>query len=547
MQHGIDHKVGGTPATSWLQRGRRAAGLTRTGQRRAILQALLALPLLVACAGLPKLPAEPPSFAIVADGATRLQRVAVASLEGRAESGFQLLPVATASFEARLALAANAEKSLDVQYFEWHGDATGRYLLAQLRLAAERGVRVRVLVDDLHSDGADTLLSGLAAFDNAQVRLFNPFVRHRGSQLLKLVTSLDDLGRVNHRMHNKMFVADNTLAVIGGRNIADEYFMRSGSRNFVDLDILAAGPVVQELSTSFDSYWNSGHVYPIDSVVPHAALRERRQAEFNAALAGTGPPPVDRTVPRRYESYSRVPADLDAGHLRLIPARAELRVDPIDKASGTRLNERTGTVRAFVGEFTRAAQTEVVAISPYFVPGKLGMETIEMLSRRGVRMRVLTNSLAATDEPVVYGGYRRYAVPMLRLGVEIHELSPSLVRQRGRLGRFGESLGMLHAKIIVVDRSRVFISSLNIDGRSERYNTELGVLIDSPEIAEDLLEMLDFEGSSYQLRLDSSRDGVEWISGTGERQQVLKSEPEASAWDRFKAGVLDLLLPENWL
>jgi putative cardiolipin synthase len=509
---------------------------------------LLVLQLLIACAALPPRPAEPPTFAIVPSGETLLQRIAIGSTQGFAESGFQLLPVATASLQARLALAARAEKSLDVQYFEWQNDATGRYLLQALRLAAERGVRVRLLVDDLHSHGADTLLADLAVFDNVQVRLFNPFVRIRSSLMYKLVSSLDDLGRVNHRMHNKMFVADNALAVFGGRNIADEYFMRSDEHNFVDLDMLAAGPIVQALSASFDAYWNSEYVYPADAVVrPPAAAPEQHRAALVAALAATEPPPIDRTVPPRYEPYSRVPADLDAGHLRLIAAHAELRADPIDKAAGTRLSERTGTVRAFVGEFTRAAQKEVVAISPYFVPGKLGMETIEMLSRRGVRMRVLTNSLAATDEPMVYGGYFSYVVPMLRLGVEIYELSPSLVRQRARLGRFGKSLGRLHAKIIVVDRARVFVGSLNIDGRSERYNTELGVLIDSPELAVDLLDMLDFEGSSYRLRLAAGGDRVEWLSGTGEQERVHEREPEADAWSEFKARFLSKLLPENWL
>lgn len=514
---------------------------------RALWPALLVLPLLVSCAGLPTRLGAPSSFAIAADGGTRLQRVAAASMQGLPESGFQLLPVATGSLEARLALVDRAERSLDLQYYEWHGDATGRHLLAALRRAVGRGVRVRVLVDDLHSDSVDELLSGLAAYENAEVRLFNPFVRRRSSQVWKLVSSLDELSRVNHRMHNKMLVADNAFAVFGGRNIGDAYFMRAADRNFVDLDILAAGPIVAALSASFDTYWNSDFAYPIDAVIQRTADRAQRRAELDAALSDTAPPPADRTVPRRYEPYVKVPADLDAGWLRLVPAHAELRSDPVDKVTGTRLLERTGTVRAFVGEFTRASHTEVTAISPYFVPGTLGMETIGMLGKRGVRMRVLTNSLAATDEPVVYAGYRRYLVPMLRHGVEVHELSPSLVRERARLGRFGSSTGMLHAKILVVDRARVFISSLNIDGRSERYNTELGVLIDSGELAEDLLEMLDFEGSSYALRLDATGEGVEWVAGTGERQRVLTTEPETTAWERFKSRALGMLLPENWL
>ena len=351
----------------------------------------------------------------------------------------------------------------------------------------------------MHDDGAEALLSGLAGCANVSVRLFNPFVRLRDSLAAKLASSLDDLDRVNHRMHNKMFVADNALAVFGGRNIADEYFMRSAVRNFVDLDVLAAGPIVPELSASFDVFWNSDYVYPVDAVVrPAAGSPTARCDDLGAALESTGPPPADRTVPPRFASYAQVPADLDAGRLRMVAAHAELRVDPIDKISGSRLNDRQGTVRAFVGELTRAARTEVVAVSPYFVPGKLGMETIEMLSRRGVRMRVLTNSLAATDEPVVYGGYIRYAVPMMRLGLELHELSPSLVRE-SRLGRFAGAQGMLHAKILIVDQAKVFVGSLNIDGRSERYNTEIGMLIDSPEIAGELLDMLDFGNSSYRL------------------------------------------------
>ncbi len=515
--------------------------------RRVLWLPLLVLPLLAACAGLPTRLGVPSSFAVAVDGGTRLQQVAAASMRGLPGSGFQLLPVATGALEARLALVDGAERSLDLQYYEWHGDATGRYLIASLRRAAERGVRVRILVDDLHSDGVDELFSGLAAFDNAEVRLFNPFVRRRGSQLWKLVSSLDDLSRVNHRMHNKMLVADNAFAVFGGRNIGDNYFMRAPDRNFIDLDIFAAGPVVPALSASFDTYWNSEYAYPIDLVRPTAAGRAERRAGFDRALGATSPPPPDLTVPPRYRPYVKVRADLDAGFVRLAAAHAELRADPLDKAAGTRLISRTGTVRGFVGEFTRAAQTEAVSISPYFVPGDAGMETITMLGKRGVRMRVLTNSLAATDEPVVYAGYRRYIVRMLRSGLEIYELSPSLARQRARLGRFGDSMGMLHAKILVIDRARLFISSLNIDGRSERYNTELGVLIDSAELAEDVLEMLDFEGSSYALRLDATGEGVEWVSGSGGKQQVLTTEPETDAWLRFKSRLLGALLPENWL
>ena len=417
-----------------------------------------------------------------------------------------------------------------------------------LRRAAERGVRVRVLVDDLHSDGIDELLSGLDAFDNAEVRLFNPFVRRRGSQLWKLISSLDELSRVNHRMHNKMFVADNAFAVFGGRNIGDEYFMRSPERNFVDLDILAAGPVVQALSASFDAYWNSDYAYPIDLVLPTTASPAERRAGFDARRSGRPRrrPPIARSRRAIAPTSPSPPTSMRAGcaSSRPMPSCAPIRSTRPRARGSPRAAERCAVSSASsparrgprryrsrrtsfpaTAAWKRSRCSASAACGCAFSPTRWPRPT----SR---------SSTPATE---------RYIVPMLQNGVEIYELSPSLARQRARLGRFGDSMGMLHAKILVIDRGRLFISSLNIDGRSERYNTELGVLIDSAELAEDVLEMLDFEGSSYALRLDASGKAVEWVSGSGEQQQVLTTEPETDAWLRFKSRILGALLPENWL
>lgn len=247
--------------------------------------AVLAIFVLAGCAGLPDHAATPHSTALAEWSTTRLGRIANASLDQAAPlgagsaaasappSGFHLLPVASAALETRLALARLAEKTLDVQYFAFNGDSTGRHLMDHLREAAQRGVHVRLLVDDLHSDSAEAALSALAAFDNVEVRLFNPFTRLRGSVPGKLVSSLDVLSRVNHRMHNKLFAADNALIVFGGRNIADEYFMRASEVNFIDVDILGAGPVVRALTASFDTYWNSAVAFPIDRIVPSDASR----------------------------------------------------------------------------------------------------------------------------------------------------------------------------------------------------------------------------------------------------------------------------------
>ena len=510
--------------------------------------ALLALPLLTACAGLPKLPGVPPSFAVAVDGgpaAAGGRRLAGRGCPSRASSSCRWRPPRS---RPGWRSPNGPGCSLDLQYYEWHGDATGRYLIAVLRRAAERGVRVRVLVDDLHSDGVDELLSGLAAFDNAEVRLFNPFVRRRGSQLWKLVSSLDELSRVNHRMHNKMFVADNAFAVFGGRNIGDKYFMRSPERNFIDLDILAAGPVVQALSASFDTYWNSEYAYPIDLVLPTAASRAERQAGFDAALGrdraaaarshrpaalsalrhGPGRPRCRMAAPGRGPRRAACrPARQGRGHAPDLAqrngARLRRRVHPRG-ADPRRCRSRRISFPA-TAAWRRSRCSASAACGCAFSPTRWPRPT----SR---------SSTPATDAT---------SCRCCKNGVEVYELSPSLARQRARLGRFGDSLGMLHAKILVIDRARLFISSLNIDGRSERYNTELGVLIDSAELAEDVLEMLDFEGSSYALRLDASGEGVEWVSGSGERQQVLTTEPETDAWLRFKSRFLGLLLPENWL
>lgn len=222
-------------------------------------------------------------------------------------------------------------------------------------------------------------------------------------------------------------------------------------------------------------------------------------------------------------------------------------VDPVDKAAGTRVADRAGTVRAGISNAMRSADREVFVVSPYFVPGDLGMEAMTGLRARGVHLRLLTNSLAATDEPLVHAGYVRYRTDMLRIGVEIFELSPGMSRHLHRLGRFGDSLGMLHAKIVVIDRRRIFIGSMNLDGRSERYNTELGVLIDSADLAQDFLAMMDYETSAYRLQLDPAGARVQWLMRDGDEVRILDEEPEASFWRRLEIQLLGPLVPEGWL
>ena len=506
---------------------------------------MLAVLILAGCSVLPPRSLVTDTVAIDPALPSTLRRVASASLLPGFDSGFALLPVASGDYEARLALINLAERSLDVQTFYWGADDTGTYLLDRMRSAASRGVRMRLLVDDLNSAGTDDTLRAFSNERNVEVRLFNPFAMGRSSTAMRLLSSLNELGRVNHRMHNKLFVADNAIAIFGGRNTGDEYFMRAKTGNFVDFDAIGAGRVVPELSNTFDLYWNSSYAFPVTDIVPRGELDTEKA--FRQKLYSALPPNVDETVPMLFQPYTTAATDMSAGRLQLIPGSAEVVADPVDKISGTRLVNRAGTVRAYIGEIARTAKKEVLIVSPYFVPGELGMDAMRQLRASGVTVRVLTNSLAATDEPSVYAGYLRYRKQLLELGIEIYELSPGLTRRTSRLGRFSSSQGMLHMKIAVFDRTRLFVGSMNLDERSERYNTELGVLIDSPELASSYIDLVSFEGSAYRLRLDPATGQTQWVEGEGADEQVFTVEPETTWWLRTKSMLMGGLVPEGWL
>jgi putative cardiolipin synthase len=458
-------------------------------------------------------------------------------------SAFKLMPLSSAAYETRIELANQAERSLDLQTFVLHGDASGGVLLRSLRDAASRGVRVRILLDDLHTDTAEQLLSDLAAFERVEVRLANPFVRLRSSRAAKLLSSLDDLGRLNHRMHNKVFIADNALSIFGGRNVGDEYFLRAEEGNFIDLDVLAAGKAVLSLSDSFDAYWNSEFAWPIQAIVAPRGDHAARRARFDQATSALVLPPA-RAPPERLRPFATAPAELRSGALVLVGANADVVADPADKLAGTRVGRREGTVRAVVGDADREARFEVYVISPYFIPGVVGIESLRLNRRNGVRLRLLTNSLAATDEPAVHAGYLAFRRELLELGMEIYELSPSLAREGLRLGRFAPSA--LHVKAIFFDRSRVFLGSMNLDGRSEQYNTEVGVMIHSAELTAELLSVLDFESVSYRVELGPD-NRTRWVGRRGGSEIVLDSEPEASLTRKLSSHLLGLLLPDDWL
>ena len=523
--------------------------------RRAALIALLAVgSILVGCAtALPKIDREAiASEAIGASSKTTLGHIAQVSLPEAGLSGFRLMPLGTFSFDTRVQLARRAESSLDVQYYHLENDETGRWLLRALRDAADRGVRVRLLIDDLYTGGNDPLFLAFAAHKNVQVRLFNPFccARDRG-QTGRFVASLGDISRVNHRMHNKLFIADGAMAVIGGRNVANEYYLRGQSENFIDLDAFVVGNVLPAMSALFDRYWNSLAVYPLESI----AKTDRTKAELLAYFeTETGPAKTPAPKPLNTTDvlgYAPIADDLDAGRLGLNWGTAYVFADhpdkPFESTAGGELLETSVTYNVL--EAVAQAQKEVVASSPYFVPGAKGMKFLKQLRERGVKVTVLTNSLGSTDEPIVHTGYSRYREEMLRDGIELYELSTTRVKDNKRPFLFGSSLGRLHAKLFVIDRKTSFIGSMNLDSRSATVNTEFGAVIDSPEIAREIIRVIDIDRlqSAYHVRLAKSGSGLEWIGLDDDKEVILTTEPDTSPWLRFKAWVLSPFVPEEQL
>ncbi len=511
---------------------------------------LLASGWLGGCASLPTPLPVPPTQAFVDVAATPLARIAAASTPpGKAAlSGFRLLPEARFAFDARAALARRALKSLDVQYYVIQHDLAGRQFLGELRDAAARGVRVRLLVDDFHTDRVDELFSTLAAFPNVEVRLFNPLPVRGNSLAIRLLLSLPEIGRINHRMHNKLFIADNTFSVSGGRNIADEYFMRSDAANFIDLDVLASGPVVREQSTVFDLYWNSEQVWPIERLWRPWLSPEEAQSRFDVLADSRAPglPPAELSILGR----GAVSEQLAAGDVDQIWASAQVLADSPRKITGASAQERyAGSVTERTLALMTSANFKVQAASPYFIPGKDGMAMLKSVTRRGVTVTVLTNSLAASDEPLVYLGYARYRNDMLKLGVVLYELSPVLARRAGTFGDFRDSIGRLHAKTATIDERWVFVGSMNLDSRSARVNTENGLIIDSPALAADLEKLVNVDNyrSAYQLRL-GPLGRIEWVAHDATGKPVIsRDEPDTNWFIEIKNWLMAPLADEALL
>ena len=512
---------------------------------------------LSACASLPVDYPRTTSSAIQGTDAAILGRgIAPLTAAHPGQSGLYPLQYGMEAFVARLVLAEAAEKSLDVQYYIWHGDQTGRLLVDRLLRAADRGVRVRLLLDDLGTAADDADLLALDAHPNVEVRLFNPVVLRSARTLGMLV----DFRRINRRMHNKSFTADNQATIVGGRNVGDEYFEARSDLDFGDLDVMAVGPVVPEVSDAFDLYWNSSAVFPVTALTKKR-LTPESLTQARAALTAFAESMNDSPYAEALRQ-SQLADELRAGEVPLFWGRAWLVHDDPAKIAADP-EDTTTMLLPRLKPVVEQTQSELLVVSPYFVPGEVGVEWFQGLRARGIKVRILTNSLASTDVGAVHAGYARYREALLRAGVELYEVKPGAsVRAKdkedvsGKAGLPGSSRASLHAKAFAFDRRTVFIGSLNLDPRSVKLNTEIGVVFESPELAQLFAAGLErgFEENAWRLELkppasqpESPPSRIEWVTLENGHEVRLTSEPEVSAWRRMSVWFLSLLPIEEQL
>jgi putative cardiolipin synthase len=493
------------------------------------------------CASLPRHVARQRTVAIEYPSDTRLGQLVKASApadmagaNAGALSGIRLLSSGEEALQSLIALADRAERTLDIQYYIIEQDASARLLLRHVSAAADRGVRVRILVDDLNTSGEDRRFLRLGLNPHIEVRLFNPFAGGRLALWTRFLFALHDIARINHRMHNKLFVADNALAITGGRNIGDQYFVRDDQNNFIDLDVIAAGSVVPQLSDSFDAFWNSRHAYPIRSLTQEPEDVPKPQGADAAA-------PTDGS--------DWLARGLDGGKLPLEWIPATVLADRPAKIAADNVADAPETIADNIATLMRTATQEVLIISAYFVPGDDGIELLQDLARRGVHIRILTNSLASTDSRLVYNGYSRYRKRLLKLGAELNEVRPRLGEARPRFHPFRRSLASLHAKALVIDQTTVFIGSANMDERSRRINSELGLVLRSPTIARQVSSLFDdiSADGSYRLRLAGPSELLEWHSEEAGSEKIWYSDPLSSPLQRFWLHLLAPFAPEEML
>ncbi|HZE12493.1 MAG TPA: phospholipase D family protein [Chthoniobacterales bacterium] len=503
---------------------------------------LLALGWLKWCNRLPSLTSRATSTVVLDTSSTALGRSISPQVEAHPGlSGIYPLRDARDAFATRVHLARQAERTLDVQYYIWRSDMTSTLLTRALCDAADRGVRVRLLLDDNNTFGLDEILAALDSHPNIEVRLFNPFVIRTPR-----VGYLTDFFRANRRMHNKSFTADNQATIIGGRNVGDEYFgAAEEGLLFVDLDVLAIGPVVTDVSHDFDRYWESASSYPAARILPAVNSVEIDKVKAAASRVEQDPSAITYMTALRDTPFVRHLAnrtlEMDWAVTHMIsddPAKG------LGQASAEKLFPRR--LKGVIGE----PASHVEMVMAYFVPTAAGVNSLVSMAKRGVKIRIVTNSLEATDGPYVYAGYAKRRKALLEAGIELYELrrlSPHLKGDKGSGSAPGSSGSSLHAKTFAIDGKRIFVGSYNFDPRSAKLNTELGFVIDSPELADGISKTFETIIPERAYKIHLSTDGkIYWIERTANGDICYDKEPNTSFWLRAAVWLMSKL-PIEWL
>ena len=527
------------------------------------------------CASLPANVSRTASQAFDAPDQTplgRLVQIRRAQAQARSDSGFRLLDKVDIALTSRLALIEGAQRTLDLQYYAIHADPSTEVILQGIRRAARRGVRVRVLLDDFNSVGDDAQVLRLAFEPNIELRLFNPLPGNRGSMISRMIGSLKDMDRLQKRMHNKLFIADNAWGIAGGRNLGDQYFGSGDEQNFVDLDVLAAGRIVRDMSASFDRYWNDELAYPVQSLLSKEDLDALRKPESGSVPAESSPVrPVAANpgsilpgVTAAETAQSDRPA-MDLKTVELAWAPSLLLVDKPGKIGpGDDEADAGDTVVDGLLDLMAQARRDVLIVSPYFVPGARMMSVFEQLRRKGVRIRVLTNSLASNDAPAAHAGYARFRDRLLALGLEIHEMrsNPETAKGLGSGGgsqrrslvgsgpggsKSGTSRASLHSKAVIIDGFLSIIGSMNLDLRSQLKNSEIALLIRSTAVAKKAIGQVEATLATDAYRLEKSGLGYVWRAPAGAGFKDSHNEPEASFRLKALVNLIGPFAPDEML
>jgi putative cardiolipin synthase len=525
---------------------------------------------LAGCASLPANVDRPISTALTTPAQTPLGQLTQsrrATAAVRNDSGFGLLSGVEVAYGARLALIEAAQRTLDLQYYAIHADSSTERLLERLRAAARRGVRVRILLDDFNTVGRDVQVLRLAYEPNIQIRLFNPLPGSRSSLFGRIIGSLDEIPRIQQRMHNKLFIADNAWGITGGRNLGNSYFGQDEGSNFVDLDVLAAGRIVADMSASFDRYWNNELAYPVQTLLSRDDLDALNKPALAASAAGepTGATPVPTqpgtstsVIPDGTPTVALANATIDLRRTTLTWAPSTLLVDKPGKIGPDEDEvDAQDTLVDGLLQLMGQAKQEVFVVSPYFVPGRPMMKVFTDLRARGVKIRVLTNSLASNDAPAAHAGYARYRRELLGLGIELHELRSENSGQLNALGSSGSSgsgggsiagsRASLHAKAVVIDGRLIVIGSMNLDLRSQIQNTEVALLIRSVPISREAIRQIEATMSADAYRVELSNNELIWRAPPGAGFKDSSVEPDSSAKLRLLIQLISPFAPDEML